>query len=104
MGLETCIIITKTPTTCNLPMYYLIKAKGFNMSFNKEEVIEAIYQNQLTTRRVSASHAIAKAQASRRVTMTKDMHPISQLHQQDYETTPDNSSNNTNSIYEKCNL
>uniref|UniRef100_A0A0E0FL20 Uncharacterized protein n=1 Tax=Oryza nivara TaxID=4536 RepID=A0A0E0FL20_ORYNI len=74
-------------------------SNGFNMSFNKEEVIEATYQNQLTTRRVSASHAIAKA--SRRVTMTKYMHPISQLHQQDYETTPDDSSNNTNNIYEK---
>ena len=36
--------------------------------------------------------------------MTKDMHPISQLHQQDDETTPDDSSNNTNSIYEKCKL
>ncbi|BAD44974.1 hypothetical protein [Oryza sativa Japonica Group] len=80
----------------------LINAKGFNMSFNKEEINEAIYQSQLTTRRVSATHAIAKAQASWRVTMTKDMHPISQLHQQDDETTPDDSSNNTNSIYEKC--
>ncbi|KAF2949883.1 hypothetical protein DAI22_01g149950 [Oryza sativa Japonica Group] len=79
----------------------LINAKGFNMSFNKEEINEAIYQSQLTTRRVSATHAIAKAQASWRVTMTKDMHPISQLHQQDDETTPDDSSNNTNSIYEK---
>uniref|UniRef100_A0A0D3EN57 Uncharacterized protein n=1 Tax=Oryza barthii TaxID=65489 RepID=A0A0D3EN57_9ORYZ len=79
----------------------LINAKGFTMSFNKEEINEAIYQSQLTTRRVSATHAIAKAQASWRVTMTKDMHPISQLHQQDDETTPDDSSNNTNSIYEK---
>uniref|UniRef100_A0A0D9Y7K4 Uncharacterized protein n=1 Tax=Oryza glumipatula TaxID=40148 RepID=A0A0D9Y7K4_9ORYZ len=80
----------------------LNNAKGFNMSFNKEEINEAIYQSQQTTHRVSATHAIAKAQASWRVTMTKDMHPISQLHQQDDETTPDDSSNNTNSRYEKC--
>uniref|UniRef100_A0A0E0JHT7 Response regulatory domain-containing protein n=1 Tax=Oryza punctata TaxID=4537 RepID=A0A0E0JHT7_ORYPU len=47
----------------------LINAKGFNMSFSKEGVDEAIYQSQLTSHRVSANHVVAK--------VGEDMHPIS---------------------------
>uniref|UniRef100_A0A0E0MVI6 Uncharacterized protein n=1 Tax=Oryza rufipogon TaxID=4529 RepID=A0A0E0MVI6_ORYRU len=81
----------------------LNNAKGFNMPFNKEGVDEAIYQSQLMAHQVYANHVDATAQTTWEVTMTQDMRPISQVHQHGCETTPVDSSNNTNGISENNN-